>query len=310
MSLPSTLTHEQLEIRRRCVGASESAAVLGLSPFRTAADVYYEKVGDLEPGKPNDAQMSGIALEPVIVQWAAQELGVQVRTNCGTILHPSLPLGASPDGLVVSKREGVEAKMSSMPEEWGEPGTDQIPDHYLVQTHQQMFVLGLERVWVPVLLLAYRPEWRMYCVNRNDDLGANIAQRVTAWWKQHVETRTPPDNAPPPMEFLKRLRRQPASTVMLGQNGVEAWDAYEKEKALCKEAEERKEMAQAKVLAMLGTDNPAECGVLPDGRQITFFQQRNPPSVDKDLLRAKWPDAFEACVTQTMRRQLRIKKGK
>ena len=33
------------EYRRKGIGGSDAAAVLGLSPFCTARDVYYEKIG-------------------------------------------------------------------------------------------------------------------------------------------------------------------------------------------------------------------------------------------------------------------------
>ena len=41
----STLTEEQwLDYRRLGIGGSDAAAVLGISPFRTARDLYYDKL--------------------------------------------------------------------------------------------------------------------------------------------------------------------------------------------------------------------------------------------------------------------------
>lgn len=305
-----SLTPEQLAIRKNAIGASEVAAVLGLSPWESAADVYYRKVGDVEPEKATDAMELGNTMEPAIVAWAAQQLNVKIETNCPTIMHPTMPLCVTPDGRIVGRREGVQAKLSSFPDQWGEPGSDEIPQEYIAQVQDEMFVLGFERIWVPVLLIGYRAEMRMYCVNRNDELAGEIAHRATDWWKKHVVARVAPDNAPPAIEFLKRLRRQPASQVMLGQQAVEAVDKWETAKVALKIAEEAKDAAQAAVLALLGIDSPAEAGVLPDGREITYLQQRNPPSVNRDMLLAKYPQAHAECVTQTMRRQLRIKKGK
>ena len=36
---------EWLKWRRRGIGGSDAAAVLGISPFRTARDLYYDKMG-------------------------------------------------------------------------------------------------------------------------------------------------------------------------------------------------------------------------------------------------------------------------
>lgn len=41
----SALTEEQwLDYRRLGIGGSDAAAVLGISPFRTARDLYYDKL--------------------------------------------------------------------------------------------------------------------------------------------------------------------------------------------------------------------------------------------------------------------------
>lgn len=311
-----SLTPDQLAIRKKCIGASEAAAVLGLSPWESPADVYWRKVGDPEPEKASEAMERGIALEPMLVEWARRQLRLpvsQVLTECPTTLDERRPIGVTPDGIIIRAgkwNEGVEAKTSSEPTLWGEPGSEEIPEQYIVQAQTQMEVMGFERVWVPVLILGFRPETRLYCVNRNEELGAEIASRVTAWWNNHVIRRVPPEPGPPPVDFLKRLRREPKSTVMLGQQAVELVDEWEKAKALAKEAEERESTAKAAVLSLLGIDNPAEAGVLPDGRTITFMQQRSAPGINRELLKAKWPEAFDAVVSQGFHRVLRIKKGK
>lgn len=310
------LTPDQLALRKKVVGASEAAAVLGLSPWESPADVYWRKVGDPEPEKASEAMERGIALEPMLVEWARQQLRLptsQVLMNCPTTLDDRRPIGVTPDGIIIRAgkwHEGVEAKTSSEPALWGEPGSDEIPEQYIVQTQTQMEVMGFERVWVPVLILGFRPETRLYCVNRNAELGDEIANRVTAWWNNHVVARVPPEPGPPPLDFLKRLRREPKTVVMLGQQAVELVDEWEKAKAAKKVAEDAESTAKASVMALLGVDSPAEAGVLPDGRTITFMQQPSPPGVNRDILRSKYPDAFSECVSQGFHRVLRIKKSK
>lgn len=300
------LTPEQHEMRRKCIGASEAAAVLGLSPWESPADVYYRKIGDVDPEKASEAMERGIALEPMLIDWAKRELRLDTLPNPGTVVHPRFPIAASPDA-VLKNLELIEAKTSSEPSLWGEPGSDEIPEQYVVQCQQQMLVMKAVRVWVPVLILGFRPETRMYCVNRNDELADEIASRVTAWWNNHVIARVPPEPGPPPLDFLKRLRREPKTVVMLGQQAVELLDAWEKAKATAKEAEDREDAAKASVLALLGVDSPAEAGVLPDGRTITFMQQRSAPGINREMLKAKWPDAFDAVVSQGFHRVLRVK---
>lgn len=311
-----TLTAEQLTLRRQGIGASEAAAVLGLSPWRSPADVYWSKVADPEPDKPTEAMARGIALEPYILDRVEQDLGIKLNRDAGTITDPiSGVLMATPDALVIGAEEAIEVKTASDASEWGEHGTDAIPECYLIQTHHQMAVLNragyaIKRVLVPVLIFGFRAEYRLYRVERNESLEAAITAEELAWWNRHVVARTPPTNDPPPIEVLKRLRREPKSQVILGANGVEAWQALEVAKEAEKLAKETKDQAQAAVLALLGIDDPAESALLPDGRLITYLSQRSAPSVDTDQLKARWPDAYAACVTQGTHRVLRIKKPK
>lgn len=56
---------EWLEYRRRGIGGSDAAAILGVSPFATARDLYYDKlkVVSYEDGESNWVQRrSGICL--------------------------------------------------------------------------------------------------------------------------------------------------------------------------------------------------------------------------------------------------------
>lgn len=50
---------EWLEYRRKGLGGSDAAAVLGVSPFRTARDLYYDKTGVVTA----DNQENWVALE-------------------------------------------------------------------------------------------------------------------------------------------------------------------------------------------------------------------------------------------------------
>lgn len=310
------LTAEQLKLRETTIGASEAPAVLGLSPFATPADIYWRKVGKPEADKPTEAMESGTRLEPVILDWCGERLGRKVIDRGVMMIDPiSGCLSAIPDGRVEGRRELVESKKTSLTAGWGDEGTDQIPENYLVQCHEQMEVAArcgilIERVWVPVLMLAgFREEWRLYCVERNEDLGAEIAGRCTAFYKEHIEARVPPDGSTPPLDIIKRLRREPKSQVILGGNGIEAWEALDKAKAAAKEADAKKDEAQAAVLALLGIDNPAESALLPDGRLISYLSQKSAPSVDSARLRAEFPAAYEACFKQGTHRTLRIRKG-
>ena len=65
------LTREQwLAYRRQGIGGSDAASVLGISPFRTGVDLYYDKLGlSIEDGEEN---------------WVAMEVGTQFSSLSST----------------------------------------------------------------------------------------------------------------------------------------------------------------------------------------------------------------------------------
>lgn len=306
------LTQSQLDLRKKHLGASESAAVLGLSPWASPNDVYWRKVAPdgIDAEDPTDAMRAGTRLEPVIIAWAAEELGVEVTTGIPTLIEPKRGiLCATPDAEIVGRNQGIEAKMSSQADQWGDAGTDEIPEQYIIQCQHQMHIMGWELVHVPVLLVAFRADWRMYVVHRNDDLIAEIVERCEGWWREHVVARQPPDDSPPPELILKRLHRGSGSRVILGENGIKIVQSWEDAKAVEKVAKNVTDHAKREVLALFGLEDPAEEALLPDGRMVTYRSQRSAPSFDGKRFRADHADLYEQYVTQGSHRCLRVKKA-
>jgi putative phage-type endonuclease len=80
-------TREQwLEVRGRGIGASDAAALLGLSRFKNAYELYHEKKGLLPPNKAESfARKIGLALEDPIAALYREETGrPAIRPKPGT----------------------------------------------------------------------------------------------------------------------------------------------------------------------------------------------------------------------------------
>src|SRR5205823_5075211 len=74
-------------------------------------------------------------------------------------------------------------------EEWGEPGTSQIPDHYAVQVQHQMAVTGYREADVAVLFSG--SDLKLYTVPFDKPLVEGLIELESAFWR-HVTTATPP----------------------------------------------------------------------------------------------------------------------
>src|SRR6266704_493758 len=139
----------------RVMSASKIPAVLGLSPWESRFSLYHRMTG-MVGDDTNDQTRRGHYLEPAIAAWFADQHPDWRIQETGTWLHPQRPWQAAspdrtatlPDGSV----ELVECKSSAMFEDWGEPGTDEIPVYHRGQVIWQMDTVGLRRCHVAVIL--------------------------------------------------------------------------------------------------------------------------------------------------------------
>ena len=102
--------NEWLELRRKGIGGSDAAAIIGLDRYRSAFDVYAEKVGLKIEEPDNEAMRQGRDLEDY-VSLSFRATGKKVRKKCyaqhRTLLDVSQyrPLGSR-------ENAGFEAKPS------------------------------------------------------------------------------------------------------------------------------------------------------------------------------------------------------
>ena len=72
------ITEKQREWRRNHLGSSDSPALFGLHPFKNLGDLYLEKTQpDLAEQVVGEAAEIGNMLEPSLVDWCAEKLGVR-----------------------------------------------------------------------------------------------------------------------------------------------------------------------------------------------------------------------------------------
>lgn len=276
------ITVEQRELRKKYIGSSDAPAILGVDPHRSAYDVWLEKTGQADGFEGNADTDRGNLLEPVLLAWAENKLSAALLRD-QFIVHEDGVLAANCDGIQPKIHVGplpppltepfvVEAKTGTNADEWGEPGSDEVPDRVLIQTHHQMYVAGPDyRVaWVPVLLPVFgRFDFRLYKVERNDELADVVAQRGVMFWREHVEPRIPPNGCLPSLEVLKRVRREPNKSVPVADELV---DRLIVARADMKQAADEVEAAQVALLTALadaegGTYSRGVCTYLETKRK-------------------------------------------
>ena len=265
----------------RC-GASDAAAILGLSPYRTPWETWAQKTNRLEPSKGNTATNMGQRLERPILDYAEAELGPLVRGELVWAPRIELPLASTLDARVKADGVPVEAKTSGIVGpfygEWGEPDSDAVPANYLVQVTLQMICTEAEFAYL-YALLGGRGIVR-YRIVRDAELADLLVQQLAAWWDRHIVRDIEPERTSPvPVEVAKRLKKAPNKVIAFDDSASPLIGEYEVAKAERLAAEKRADGAQASLLMLLGD---AEAATLPDGGMLTYLEQKRKGYVVKD----------------------------
>ena len=263
------MTPEEHEVRRTAIGASEVSSLLGINPHGSEWELWATKLGKLEPWDGNEATKVGNDYERALLDIAERELGTLTRQYRAK--HATLPMAATLDGYTLDNRP-VEAKTTGLVGpvfgRWGEAGSDEIPDYYLVQVHAQLMCTGADLAYL-YALIAGRGTVR-FEIEKSDSVAEMLGNEIANWWDWHIVRGIEPQQSEPPrLEVVKRLRKVPNKVVALPPEIGTVLAEFE----LCKERQKHltksKEDCESAILMALGD---AECGVLPDGRRVEFME--------------------------------------
>jgi putative phage-type endonuclease len=199
--------------RRTFLGSSDMAAVLGLSPWKTPLEVYFEKIGE-EPPPPDPEKEKlfrrGKRLEPVVVSMLIEERGLNIIARNKRYTDPEYPFMAcevDAEALDTGEHVNVECKTAHLFTSWkyGEEGTDEIPVEYGAQAMYALMITGRSRCIFGVLFGA--DNLVTYEVKRDEETIAAMRARAVRFWHDHVLARVPPPvvNLPDVLTMFKRL---------------------------------------------------------------------------------------------------------
>ncbi len=205
-----TLTREQwLQERKKGIGGSDAAAVLGLNPYMTNVDLWKIKTGRKEQEdiseKPfvkygTEAEKHLIAL--FTLDFPEYEV---IHADNDLIRHPQYEfLHASLDGRLIEKATGrrgiLEIKTTNILQSMqNEKWNDSVPQNYFCQVLHYLNVTGFD---FAILKAQLKTEWqneirlttRHYYFNRRDfeeDINVLAGAELKFW--QHVINDTEPN---------------------------------------------------------------------------------------------------------------------
>jgi putative phage-type endonuclease len=256
-----------LGARKKGLGGSDIAAIMGLNKYKGPFDVWLEKTGREARTVEGDAVTWGVHLEDPIAEFYRARNDVKfVRLTNPLAVHSKYPfLLASPDRILYprSLKEGLEIKTAGlrMAHKWGDEGSDDIPEEYLMQCHHYLTVLDFE-AWHVAALIGGQ-DYREYVVARDKEISESIVHIANDFWEKYVmEDRAPPlDTSEGCKRFLDRFRK--TSGAILEASDPEAVQKLEAlrniahaQRALHREYAQ----AQHEVMALIGDADGVKWG--------------------------------------------------
>jgi putative phage-type endonuclease len=309
--LPVELAEEKPETpddRRSYIGGSDAAAAIGMSMWKDRYRLWEEKTGLVEPEdiSTKDAVYWGTVLEAVVAQEYVRRTGNEVRRQPKLIRHPKYPwMGAHVDRVILNSKGILEVKTTGREsEEWGEEGSDEVPQAYHIQVSHYMAVT--EREYVEIALLAGGQRFKLYRVARDEAYIRQIVELEAEFW-EWVRTQTPP----PPETSDEANRRWPVSTaseVQADPETIKAVRALAFYKALEKRAKDRQGPLELSIKAALGDRGDTLMAGL---QKLATWKTQPANRFDMDNFKKDFPELVHAYTTEgKTNRVLRLTKQK
>ena len=215
-------SQEWHEFRAKGIGGSDAAVVCGLSPWKSAYELYLEKRGEIPRSSaidPNAAHW-GTVLEATVADEYARRTGRKLRNIIDHFVSKDHDWQrAEVDRHIVAIDDGLgpgvlECKTSGAFNRnvWGPDGSTSFPEWYLLQVQHQLAVTGWQ--WGALAVLIGGRDYRIYPVQRDDDLINDLINIEAAFWQRVV------DGNPPDIDFDHQSTAALMDRLYPGTNGV------------------------------------------------------------------------------------------
>jgi putative phage-type endonuclease len=259
---------------------------MGLSKWATPLSVYLEKIGEGQPVEETPAMHWGTALEPVILSAYQDQTGLQIAAP-GLLRHDKHPFViGTPDGIAVDRI--VEAKTARSAEGWGEPGSDEIPEPYILQVQHYMMLTG--KALADVAVLIGGSDFRVYTVPADPELQGMMLDAEASFWSR-VQDRIPPEPVTYADAVARFGRASKAASVVATEEIQQEWRDLVKTRAQIAKLEIWADKLQGKLTCRMGKND-----TLVDERGnvlATWKAAKAPARFTAAAFAIDYPDLFE-----------------
>ena len=321
-----------LEYRRKGVGGSDAAAVLGVSPFGTARDIYYDKLKIVSFEDPNEnwvRKEMGHLLEDLAAQIFHVRTGYPIYKIKKMFYHPDYPFMIADIDYFTILPNGetaileIKTTTEDALDKWWIDGKEVVPVNYEIQGRHYMTVMDVDHVFF--CCFYGKDEYGIVIrhITRDECYEEELILLEADFWQEHVMKRIPPPYVEDGELVIKSVKEHygpadinaPAIELStLNISGAMRYLELQAQKSLLNEEVKRidneMKLLQGRIVDEMGTSCTALCN--HDGMDYTItYNPVYKKGINKDdlfRLQMQYPEIYEQFVSQTESRRFYVKK--
>ena len=297
-----TISHEEwLEHRRKGIGGSDAATIVGLNPYNSLYALWADKQGFLPTKDDNEAMRVGRDLEEYVARRFCDATGKKVRRTNYIYAHDDFDfIRANVDREIIGENAGLECKTTSAYAK-SDFDSGEIPLNYLCQCYHYMNVMGYEKMYLAVLVMGWGFYWYEIPSDKAEQSSLLDAERV--FWGRYIagDEVPAPDGSESAAEAVAKVNPQASEEIISLipyetelKNYAELIDNI---KALEKEAEAIKQTIQACM---------GEAGGGESRRYKVTWKTQSRTTVDNKKLKSQYPEIYSKVTKTTQSRVFRF----
>ena len=304
--------------RRKGLGGSDVAAMLGLSKYRSPYQLWLDKTGRSGDDEAGEAAYWGNTLEDIVAKEFAKRNGVKVQRVNDLIKHPTLDFAfANIDRAVINPdisgnvriKDGrlttdqiLECKTANqfLQNQWGDDA-ESIPDYYLTQC--QWYLGNTQADICHLAVLIGGQKFKQYQIQRDDELISILHDEAKTFWHDFVLADNPPDPTTIDDCLHRWARHTDGKVIDADQSLIELITEYKEMKAVLKEGEAE---ADALKLEIVKHIEDAECVVIDGNKKLLSYKAQSSSRMDSKAFKAAHPDLAEQFIKTSATRVLRV----
>ena len=309
-----------LALRQSGIGGSDIAAIIGVSPYATAYDIYQSKTQPVNEDT-NEFAYWGTVLEDTVAREFSKRSGLKIQNVNFLMRHPEHRWAiANIDRAIINRdvsgnvrfKDGklttdqiVEIKTASeyVGKNWGLEESDEVPDQYQCQAQWYMGVTDTQVCHMAVLIGGNK--YRQYKIERHQDFIDYLFEAAESFWTNNVLAGVEPDATTLQNAKDKYPRHNPDTTLDVepDSEAAKVFEHYESLKAQEKEVKAALELAQTDLICQI-QDNEA---LAIDGEVVATYKVQVSNRFDSSRLKKDMPELAEKYVKQSESRVMRVK---